>query len=142
MAAKAATVWHCVLMTTESTSLDRPALIGFAPIFPVTDLRRAVEHYSRLGFEVTRYADGAEYAFAVRDGVQLHLSHTPDHDPERGAACVYLYVDDAAALAAEWRQPGIGGRTGLPRDMEYGIREAVHVDPDNNMIKFGSRIDD
>ncbi|WP_229402840.1 bleomycin resistance protein [Micromonospora okii] len=128
-------------MTTESTSLDRPALIGFAPIFPVADLQRAVEHYAQLGFEVTPYADGAEYAFAVRDGVQLHLSHTPDHDPARGAACVYLYVHDAAALADEWRQAGVGGRTGPSRDTEYGLREAVHVDPDNNMIKFGSRMD-
>jgi predicted enzyme related to lactoylglutathione lyase len=123
---------------SNHASTDRTRLVRFAPIFPVADLRRAIAHYAQLGFQVEPYEDGAEYAFAGRDGVQLHLSLTADHDPARGAACVYLYVEDAAALADEWRSPQIGGRTGPAHDTDYGIREAVHVDPDNNMIKFGS----
>ncbi len=122
-----------------SFSPDRTALLRFAPIFPVADMRRAVEHYTKLGFALDPYEDGTEYAFAERDGVQLHLSYTPGHDPTTGAACVYLYVADAAALADEWREID-SGRTSPTRDMEYRIREAVHVDPDNNMIKFGSRL--
>jgi hypothetical protein len=27
-----------------------------------------------------------------------------------------------------------------PYDTSYGMREAVHVDPDNNLIRFGSRL--
>ncbi|HEY6962340.1 MAG TPA: hypothetical protein VI408_10670 [Gaiellaceae bacterium] len=34
---------------------------------------RAVEHYKRLGFEISNYDDG--YAFAQRQGVNLHYWH-------------------------------------------------------------------
>jgi hypothetical protein len=119
---------------------DRPDHAGpVCATFPVADLHRATGHYTKLGFTVSPYEDGAEYAFAERDGVELHLSYTPDHDPRTGAACVYLYVQDAAELVREWRASG-SGRTGQARDMDYGVREAVHVDPDNNMLKFGSFI--
>lgn len=112
----------------------------FAPIFPAQDMKRAVEHYESLGFTVDGYEDGSEYAFAKRDDVEIHLSATPDHDPLTGAACVYLYVEDAGALAEEWRRNGVGGKTGQAADTDYHVREGVHIDPDNNMIRFGSPI--
>jgi hypothetical protein len=49
-----------------------------------------------------------------------------------------LYVGDADALAEEWSRPGIGGTTHPVVDTPYGLREGVHVDPDNNIIRFGS----
>ncbi len=41
-------------------------VVGFEPIFTVSDLDRAVDHYQKLGFE-TSYHDET-YAFADRDG--------------------------------------------------------------------------
>jgi hypothetical protein len=38
----------------------------------------------------------------------------------------------------EWRRAGVDV-TG-PRDYEYGKREGSHVDPDGNVIRFGSPI--
>lgn len=126
-------------MTTETPSGQNPEIGRFEPIFPVRDLRRSLEHYKLLGFDVDDYAEGEEYAFVRQDGNQLHLSLTPDLDPLVGAACVYFRVQDADALAERWRAGGAEG-TGLPHDTDYGMRESAHVDPDNNMIKFGSRI--
>jgi hypothetical protein len=40
------------------------------------------------------------------------------------------------ALAQEWRSSG--ARVNLPEDTDRGQREGAHVDPDGNVIRFGS----
>lgn len=32
------------------------------------------------------------------------------------------------------------GRTVAPADTDYGLREGAHVDPDNNLLRFGADI--
>jgi Ser/Thr protein kinase RdoA (MazF antagonist) len=107
-------------------------------VFPVKDLEQALAHYRSLGFATNVYGKGAEYGFADRDGVSLHLAADHHHDPDTGGAETYLYVDDADCLYAEWTAPGVGGRTLAVHDTDYLLREGVHVDPDGNRIRFGS----
>ncbi len=112
----------------------------FSPIFPVRSLALALDHYTALGFR-TRACDGDDmYGFADRDGIGLHLSEDPEHDPRHGAASTYLYVSDADALYEEWCRSGTGGRTRAVRTTPYGLREGSHVDPDGNIIRFGSPV--
>jgi Ser/Thr protein kinase RdoA (MazF antagonist) len=113
-------------------------LSQFSPIFPVKDLRRALAHYRSLGFVTRAYGDGDDYGFADRDGISLHLAADHDHDPEAGGSETYLYVDDADALYVEWTARGVGGLTHPVRDTAYNLREGAHVDPDGNLIRFGS----
>ena len=110
----------------------------FAPVFPVRDLLEGLEHYRRLGFDVRSYNEDVEYGFATRGGVNLHLTADRDHDPARTASAAYLYVSDADALHAEWSESGAGGRFNAPYDTEYGLREGAHVDPEGNLIRYGS----
>lgn len=112
-----------------------------APILPVRDLAAALEHYRRLGFEVEAYAGADFYGYATRDDVSLHLALVHDLDPSLSNVALYLYVDDADALAAEWAGAGTGGTTNTPEDTEYGLREGAHIDPDGNLIRFGSALD-
>jgi DNA-binding MarR family transcriptional regulator len=125
------------------TGLRRPArqFRQFSPIFPVRDLAAALTHYTALGFETLAYADGADYGFANRDGTGLHLAAHPDHGHQHSAG-TYLYVRDADALYAEWTRPGIGGETRPVGLMEYRLREGSHIDPDGNLIRFGSPVAD
>jgi catechol 2,3-dioxygenase-like lactoylglutathione lyase family enzyme len=102
-----------------------------APIFPVRDLGAALAHYQRLGFE-TRAYEGGGYGFATRDGVEIHLG-TKTGD---AVAAAYLFVEDAEALAAEWQSAG--AEVHPPVDTEWGQREGALVDPDGNVIRFGS----
>ena len=44
-------------------------------------------------------------------------------------------VPDADALAARWAGTG---RTTAPVNTGYGLREGAHVDPDGNLLRFGS----
>jgi predicted enzyme related to lactoylglutathione lyase len=106
-----------------------------APIFPVHDLDRATAHYQRLGFTIRRYAGGG-YAYATHGDIELHLGALPEDDNRTTSA--YLFVDDADALAAQWSAGGVDLHP--PQDTQWGRREGAVVDPDGNVIRFGSAI--
>jgi catechol 2,3-dioxygenase-like lactoylglutathione lyase family enzyme len=129
--------------TSAGTAQRRPVrrFRQFSPIFPVRDMASALAHYASLGFETIAYEDGTDYGFANREQIGLHLTLDPDHDPTHGSGSTYLYVADADALFEEWSRPGIGGLTRPVGLMPYGLREGSHVDPDGNLIRFGSSVD-
>lgn len=103
------------------------------PMFRVADVKRAVDHYGRLGF-ATEYHDES-YAFALRNDVTIHLAHI-DTPEQQTTATIFLHVDDVDRLAVDWRKAGM--EVVGPDDQDYGLREASHLDPDGNLIRFGS----
>jgi catechol 2,3-dioxygenase-like lactoylglutathione lyase family enzyme len=105
-----------------------------APIFSVRNLGVALEFYQRLGFAVRTWDEG--YGFATRDGLELHLGVVPAGDQHAGSA--YLFVDDSEALAAEWRRAGV--EVHAPQDTEWNQHEGAVVDPDGNVLRFGSPV--
>ena len=108
-------------------------LRSVAPIFAVEELEAALAHYERLGFEVRAYR-GGDYGFATRDDVEIHLGVVADARQRRNAA--YVLVEDSDRLAEEWRSAGI--EVHGPEDTEWGQHEGAVVDPDGNVIRFGS----
>lgn len=117
--------------------------IGFtavSPIIPVRDLDAALARYRRLGFTVHPYAGPARYGFAECGPVSLHLSEWAEHDPLWTAASVYLYVDDADALFAQWTASGVEGRFVEPVDTDYQLREFAYIDPDGTAHRVGSPV--
>jgi DNA-binding MarR family transcriptional regulator/catechol 2,3-dioxygenase-like lactoylglutathione lyase family enzyme len=112
-------------------------LRSFSPIFPVRDLDAALAHYASLGFRTFAYEGGDDYGFANRDGTGLHLAASVEGEPLYPGAA-YLNVRDADALFAEWTRPGIAGHTHPVEPTPYKLREGSHVDPDGNLIRFGS----
>lgn len=105
-----------------------------APIFPVRNVQAALRHSAQLGFAARGYSGGG-YGFATRDGVELHLGETTR---TQGPASAYIWVDDADAVAGEWRAAGV--EVHPPVDTEWGQHEGAEVDPDGNVIRFGSPI--
>ena len=105
-----------------------------SPIFGVRDVGAALAHYERLGFTTRDYGGGI-YGFATRDGIEIHLGSLPA-GTEWTRTTAYLYVDDADELAAEWR--AVGAEVHGPQDTEWGQHEGALVDPDGNVIRFGS----
>ena len=71
------------------------------------------------------------------------MSETPVADAlarfrKSGSSWLALpFFQDGAADAVAARWAGIG-RTGAPVDTVYGLREGAHVDPDGNLLRFGS----
>lgn len=127
----------------DQRSFQVPAgrCLSVAPGIPVTDMARTVEHYRRLGF--TFSAAGvpalteAGFAIARRDGIELHFAVKPDHDPSRTATWVYIRVEDADVLHEELTAAGAGQDRPV-RATDYGMRELAHIDPDGNLLLFGS----
>jgi DNA-binding MarR family transcriptional regulator len=115
-----------------------PQFRQFSPVFPVRDMTAALAHYAALGFVAHCYAGEDDYGFADREGIGLHLAGDPGHDPAHSHASAYLYVRDADALYEEWTRPGIGGQTLPVGPTPYQLREGAHIDPDGNLIRFGS----
>jgi predicted enzyme related to lactoylglutathione lyase len=111
-------------------------LTRIAPIFPVCNLSASLEHYERLGF-TTRTYDKGGYGFATLDNIEIHLGVVPG-DASRTPASAYLFVDDADQLAQRWTSSGADVRP--PQDTEWGQHEGVVIDPDGNIIRFGSPI--
>jgi catechol 2,3-dioxygenase-like lactoylglutathione lyase family enzyme len=107
-----------------------------APIFPVSDLDAALAYYRALGFGARPWRGGG-YGFVTFDGAEIHLGveHDLGKRPDRRATA-YLFVEDAGALARTWL--AAGGDVRLPQDTEWGQHEGVLVDPDGNVIRFGS----
>ena len=106
-----------------------------APIFPVRDLSASLAHYQRLGF-ATREYEGGGYGYVTRDGVEIHLGVVSDDHPSSAKHSAYLWVDDADALALAWR--AAGAEVHLPEDTDWQQHEGAHVDPDGNVLRFGS----
>jgi len=111
-----------------------------APVVPVRDLEAALERYRRLGFTVRAYGHGTGYGYADRDSVSVHLSEWDEHDPKRTGSVVYLYVRDADAVWAEWKDTGVEGRFSPPVATDYGMREFAFVDSDGTLHRVGSRL--
>jgi len=107
-----------------------------APIFPVSNLVAALAYYRGLGFAVRHWHSGA-YGFVTFDGAEIHLGVEPDLDTRADRrSTAYLFVEDADVLAETWL--AAGGDVRLPEDTEWGQHEGVLVDPDGNVIRFGS----
>jgi catechol 2,3-dioxygenase-like lactoylglutathione lyase family enzyme len=117
------------------------------PVFPVRDVRAALALYRKLGFAAKAYGEQSAhepvYGFLDRDGLELHLTRTPELDPARNTSAAYLYVADADALYAEWQAAGADGRfLGAPQDTPYHLREFAYADPDGNLLRIGSEMKD
>lgn len=119
----------------------RTTFQALAPVLPVRELASALEHYRRLGFSVSSYP-GSGYGYAERDCLHLHLVVVAELNPTKTTSAVYVYVQDANSLYAEWRSAGVSGQFFEPHETEYGLLEGAHVDRDGNLIRFGSAIRD
>ncbi len=109
-------------------------VVGVEPIFAVTDVPRAIGHYERLGFHTSKHDE--TYAFAHRDDLTIHLAGPPDDGTTAKPGSIYMHVNDAYELAADWRSAGM--QVEGPTVYDYGKNEGLHVDPDGNVIRIGS----
>jgi hypothetical protein len=121
-------------MTTDGPVPESPGARGFAPCFPVRDIQAALAPYEQLGFQDMLYTQGTTWAWARLGTAELHLFVKDNHDPATTAAAADLEIADVDKFRHALRETAAGG-TSDPYDTPYG-REFVHVDPDNNLIRF------
>ncbi|MDQ2812136.1 MAG: ankyrin repeat domain-containing protein [Actinomycetota bacterium] len=67
----------------------------------------------------------------------MHLALKPEHDPATTATWAFIGVEDADELGAELTAAGLDqGRQ--VRTTGYKMRQIAHIDPDGNLLLFGS----
>jgi catechol 2,3-dioxygenase-like lactoylglutathione lyase family enzyme len=105
-----------------------------APVFSVSDLAASLAYYRALGFGAREWGGGG-YGFLTFDRAEIHLGEVPDLPPDCRSTA-YLFVEDADDLYGKWL--AAGGDVRPPEDTEWGQHEGALIDPDGNVIRFGS----
>ena len=113
----------------------KPQIKEAIPILPSLNLDETAAFYARLGFaEDDRWPD--EYLIVSRDDGEIHFWACDDPEVPKNTSC-YVYVEDAAALYAEYLAAGIE-RMKPPEQTDYEILEFTISDPHGNLIRIGS----
>lgn len=87
-------------------------VVRFEPIFVVTDILRATDHYARMGFHIDLHDE--TYAFTHRDReLTIHLTLELEPAPSE----LYIHCQDADEIAKAWRMAGL--EISGPADEDY-----------------------
>lgn len=117
-------------------------LTSTCAIFPCADMDRTVAFYESLGFEVQgRWDDFGGYLIFVKDMIELHFAHDPNHVAERSDHAAYIRTDDVDGWSREIEALGIPAegipRFGAAQDRDWGMRELHLIDPDGHLLRVG-----
>ncbi|MFN3672978.1 MAG: bleomycin resistance protein [Bosea sp. (in: a-proteobacteria)] len=146
---------------SEKPQPDRPSAGEcVAPVLPMRDAETTAAFYARLGFhESRRYGEPVRYLVVRRGWMELHFFSHPTCDPATSIAGAFIRVSDvdrftagfeSVAGAASGSVAGAasgsvaGAASGsvprylAPDDKPWCMRQAALVDPDGNLIQFGT----
>lgn len=112
---------------------------SIVPIFYVSDVDAAVEHYvTALGF--TRSFQYGTYAGLTFGACELHLTDTDETRQIVGAGTAYVLCDEVDAYFAKIKAAGARLKT-EPANRPYGMRDFAVFDLDGNQVSFGCDAD-
>ena len=117
-----------------------------APYFFVDDVKASASWYrDKLGFTYERiWGEPPSFVMVRRAGMTIMLKHVgrglsrPNHtvDPERMSWDAYIWIEDADALYAEFKQKGVRIAREIC-DQEYGCRDFDVEDLNGYRLCFG-----
>ena len=110
------------------------------PVLQVADVTRSANFYcGKLGFfSHGTWGDGPDFCIVQRGKVSIALDRSQSEGPipTNQWWAAYVYVEDADALCAAFREKGVE----IVRELEdapYGLRDFDIRDPDGHIIAFG-----
>ena len=130
---------------SEKPQPDRPSAGEcVAPVLPMRDAETTAAFYARLGFhESRRYGEPVRYLVVRRGWMELHFFSHPTCDPATSIAGAFIRVSDVDRFTAGFESVAGAASGSVPRylapdDKPWGMRQAALVDPDGNLIQFGT----
>ncbi len=119
-----------------------------APVLPMRDADATCAFYGRLGFAVARRHGEpvCDYLILRRDWIELHFHRNPETDPLTNASGAFIRCRDVDALTAGFPAHVPADPRGTPRFLPatakpWGMKQAALVDPDGNLIQFGTPLE-
>ena len=121
-----------------------PTFLESATILEVKDVIASEVFYrEKLGFRPGHFfGDPPTFCITSRDKVTVFLDKTrtsPRTTPLNQYWALYIYVDDADAVAAELADRGVAFDREI-EDQEYGCRDFDVRDPDGHLIGIGQTL--
>jgi len=106
------------------------------PIIGTRDIKRAIELYGRLGFQLAFQdnPDSPNYVGFRRDQVEFHVQFQYEHEMNRTR--LRFLVEDPDGLFVEYQQRGIECSSSGIGDTPWGTREFSLYDADCNALTF------
>lgn len=117
-----------------------------AAIMPSRDFDETAAFYAKFGFKETGRWEDHQYMILACDRVELHFFGHKGLTPESSDHGVYIRSSDVDAISATLEASDIPTE-GIPRyvsaeDKDWGMREAVVLDPNGNLLRIGQYLDD
>ncbi len=124
--------------------MNRPPLIGIAPVLVVKDVVKTVQYYTEvLGFRLINYfMDPPVYGIVQRDGYQIHFGKSKsdeiktNEEIRKGTPDLIIWVPEIDAFYDEVQSKGAEIVEGIVRRV-YGSREFLIRDCDGHVILVG-----
>ena len=113
-----------------------------APVLPMRDIDVTAAFYEALGFTRQRRY-GRDYLVIASGWMELHFFQHPECDPLTSIAGAFIRVDDVDAITAGFAAHVPADPRGTPRFLPavakpWGMKQAILVDPDGNLVQFGT----
>ncbi len=124
---------------------DKRQFRGTAPYFMVRDLQVSVDYYHRiLGFDLPKlWGEPPSFAMPSRDGFTIMLKEAGAdvriviNRDQGGYWDAYIWINDADALFAEFKEKGAIVDYEPYIEREYDMKEFGIRDPDGHLLGFG-----
>ena len=121
----------------------KPEFRAMTPRFVVKSFDRAIEHYTKLGFEV-KYRDEG-FMILGKDAVEIQMNEDVNQQVLRGGSICYMTVRGIETLYKEISSKipvdPCSGRSYSLNKQPYGVKEFALYDPFGNLLFFAEHID-
>ena len=119
----------------------KPEFRAMTPRFVVKDFDKAIEHYSKLGFQVKYRGEG--FMILGQDAVEIQMNE--DMDLVRGRSICYMTVsgieDIYKEISSKIPVDPCNGRQYSVHKQPYGVKEFALYDPFGNLLFFSEPTD-
>lgn len=121
---------------SEESEISKPEYRAMTPRFVVKDFDKAIEHYTKLGFQVNYRDEG--FMILGRDAVEIQMNE--DVDQVQGSSICYMSVSGIETIYKEISSKipvdPCNGRHYSLNKQPHGEKEFALYDPFGNLLFF------
>lgn len=114
-------------------------LLTACPKLPMKDKNVTKDYYiNKLGFKLIN--DYADYIILKKDDVEIHFFKFKDLNIAENYGQVYIRTNNIEKIYQEFLIKDVIHPNGYLEAKEWGQKEFSVLDPDNNLLTFGEKI--